>query len=111
MTIYVTNKSDKKLVDGYGGVFYDFKKGMTVEIPEEVARHIFGYGDPDKEMYLARLGWIVSKNDLEDGLAILDQWEISDQPPKKSQSLSPLVERLPLPTERRVRGKVLQAVA
>ena len=110
-SIFVTNNSDKKLKDGYGGVFYEFKKGETVEIPENVARHIFGYGESDKEPYLARLGWVISRNDLEKGLEILSQWEFSTEAPKKNQSLSPLVERVPLPAEKRVRGKVLQAVA
>jgi hypothetical protein len=108
--IFVTNNSDKKLTDGFGGVFYEFPKGKTVEIPEEVARHVFGYGDDNKEPYLARLGWIVSRNDLDKGLEILAQWDISTQPAKKNQSISPLVERVPLPAKK-VGGKVLQAVA
>ena len=108
--IFVTNHSDKKLTDGLGGVFYEFPKGKTVEIPEEVARHIFGYGEKDKEPYLARLGWIKTHNELDDGLKILEQWEISPEPPKKNQSISPLVERVPLPAKK-VGGKVLQAVA
>jgi hypothetical protein len=106
--IYVTNRSDKKLKDGLGGVFYTFPKDTTVEIPEEVARHIFGYGIEDKEVYLARLGWCRTSNDLEDALKILDQWEISTQPPKKDQSLSPLVEKVPLPAKRQVRGNILK---
>ena len=110
-TIFVTNNSDKKLTDGYAGVFYEFKKGETVEIPLDVARHVFGYGEDDKEPYLARLGWVISRNDLEKGLEILSQWEFSTEAPKKNQSLSPLVERVPLPTSRKGGGKVLQAVA
>ena len=109
--IFVTNNSDQELKDGFGGVFYEFKPGSTVEIPEEVARHIFGYEDDNKEPYLARLGWIISQNDLEKGMELLSQWEISTQPPSKNQSLSPLVERVPLPTSRKGVGKVLQAVA
>ena len=109
--IYVTNNSDKKLKDGYGGVFYEFKQGETVEIPEDVARHIFGYGDPNKEPYLARLGWIISQNDLDKGLELLSQWDLSTEPPSKNQSLSPLVERVPLPSSKKGGGKVLQAVA
>lgn len=108
--IFVTNNSDKKLTDGYGGVFYEFPKGKTVEIPEEVARHVFGYGDNNKEPYLARLGWSKTRNELEEGLKILSEWEISPQPPKKNQHIPPLVERVPLPAKK-VGGKVLQAVA
>jgi hypothetical protein len=63
--IYVTNNSDQDLRDGFGGVFYDFKKGATVEISEEAARHIFGYGKEDKTTHLARLGWIKTANDFQ----------------------------------------------
>jgi len=109
--IYVTNNSDQDLRDGFGGVFYDFKKGATVEISEEAARHIFGYGKEDKTTYLARLGWIKTANDLQEGLDRLAQWNLSTQPPKKNQSLSPLVERVPLPSQKRAGGKVLSVAA
>jgi len=109
--IFVTNNSDQDLKDGFGGVVYDFKKGSTVEISEEVAQHIFGYKDEDKMKYLARLGWVKTTNELESGLERLSKWELSTQPPKKNQSLSPLVERVPLPASKRAGGKVLQAVA
>ena len=69
--IFVTNHTDKTHKDGYGGVFYVFEPNKTVEIPVEVARHIFGYGEDNKEPYLARLGWIVTSNDLDKGLEIL----------------------------------------
>jgi len=108
--IFVTNHTDKTHKDGYGGVFYVFEPNKTVEIPVEVARHIFGYGEDNKEPYLARLGWIVTSNDLDKGLEILTKWDISTEPPKKNQSLSPLVERVPLPVKK-AGGKVLQAVA
>jgi hypothetical protein len=109
--IFVTNNSDQDLKDGFGGVVYDFKKESTIEIPEEVARHIFGYKDEDKMKYLARLGWVKTTNELESGLERLAKWELSTEPPKKNQSLSPLVERVPLPVSKRAGGKVLQAVA
>ena len=108
--IFVTNNSDQDLKDGFGGVFYEFKKGSTVEIPEQVATHIFGYKDDDKIKYLARLGWAKTSNELEIGLERLSKWELSTQPPKKNQ-LSPLVERVPLPSQKKGGGKVLQAVA
>jgi hypothetical protein len=109
--IFVTNNSDQDLKDGFGGVFYEFKPGSTVEIPEEFAIHIFGYKDEDKTKYLARLGWVKTTNELKEGLERLSKWELSTQPPKKNQSLSPLVERVPLPASKRVGGKILQAVA
>ena len=110
-TIYVTNRSDKPLKDGFAGQFYEFKPGSTVELSEEVARHIFGYGDENKEPYLARLGWAKTTNDLEEGLKRLAQWELSTEPPKKNQSLSPLVERVPLPSQKKAGGKILSVAA
>ena len=109
--IFVTNNSDQDLKDGFGGVFYEFKPGSTVEIPEEFATHIFGYKEQDKMKYLARLGWVKTTNELKEGLERLSKWELSTEPPKKNQSLSPLVERVPLPASKRAGGKILQAVA
>ena len=107
--IFVTNNSDKVWKDGYAGKFYTFGKGETVEVPIEVAKHVFGYGDDNKEPYLARLGWITTSNDLDKGLELLSKWEFSTEPPKKNQSLSPLVERVPLEVVKSRGGKVLSA--
>jgi len=109
--IFVTNNSDQDLKDGFGGVFYEFKPGSTVEIPEEFATHIFGYKEDDKMKYLARLGWVKTTNELKEGLERLSKWELSTEPPKKNQSLSPLVERVALPSSKKAGGKILQAVA
>ena len=109
--IYVTNNTQEPLKDGFGGVFYDFLPGKTIQIPEEAARHIFGYNDPDKAPYLARLGWVRNTQEMQVGLDRLAQWEISTQPPKKNQSLSPLVERVPLPSQKKGGGKVLSVAA
>ena len=107
--IFVTNNSDKVWKDGYAGKIYTFGKGETVEVPIEVAKHVFGYGDDNKEPYLARLGWITTSNDLDKGLELLSKWELSTEPPKKNQSLSPLVERVPLEVVKPRGGKVLSA--
>jgi len=109
--IYVTNHTQEPLNDGFGGVFYEFLPGKTVEIPEEAAQHIFGYNDPDKAPYLARLGWVRNTGEMQAGLERLAKWELSTQPPKKNQSLSPLVERVPLPAQKRGGGKVLSVAA
>lgn len=111
MSIFVTNNSDMKLLDGYAGVRYEFKPGTTVEIPDEAARHIFGYGDDNKVPYLARLGWMVTNNDLDSGMERLSHWELTTEPPKKNQSLSPLVEKVPLPSKQGAKGNVLKAVS
>jgi hypothetical protein len=107
MNIFVTNYSDKVLKDGYAGKFYTFGKGETVEVPIEVAKHVFGYGDANKEPYLARLGWIRTANDLDEGLERMSKWKFADQPPKKNDSLSPIVERVPFEVVKSRGGKVL----
>jgi len=107
--VYVTNNSDVEFSDGYNGVVYDFKKGATLQVPETVARHVFGWGDTDKAQYLVRLGWISSESDIPKGIALLDKFLISAEPPKKNDA--PLiVERVPLPASRRSGGNV-RAVA
>ena len=106
ISIFVTNLTEKKLIDGFAGVKYTFKPGEPLEVPIEVAKHVFGYGDENKEPYLARLGWIRTTNDLEDGLAILEKWVFSDRPPEKNHSLSPVVERVPLQAVKQTEGKV-----
>jgi len=107
-TIFVTNHSDIELVDGWNGVKYDFKPGTTVELPISIATHIFGYGVEDKEPYLARLGWAKSRNELKDGLAILNKWEFTNEAPKKDRVLSPVVEKVPLPFKK-AGGKIPSA--
>jgi len=109
--VYVTNYTQEPLKDGFGGVYYEFLPNQTVEISEEAARHIFGYNDPDKAPYLARLGWVRNTGEMQAGLERLAKWELSTQPPKKNQSLSPLVERVPLPAQKRGGGKVLSVAA
>jgi hypothetical protein len=99
--IYITNKSDKVWRDRHAGVDYEFPINKTVEIPEAAALHIFGYGDSNKEPYLARLGWCKSTNELPDALERLGKWDFSIDPPKQNQSLSPLVEQVPLPVNKR----------
>lgn len=110
-TIFVTNNSDVKLRDGYAGEFYDFLPGKTVEIPIEVAHHVFGYGEEDKMPYLTRLGWLVNQNEVDKAFALLAKWDLSTEAPKKNQPLSPLVEKVPLPSDRKAGGKLLTVAA
>ena len=66
-TVFVTNTSDIILTDGWDGVSYTFEPGKTIEVPEFVATHIFGYKEKDVAPKLARLGWAATLNDLEQG--------------------------------------------
>lgn len=110
-TVFVTNRSDTVLRDGYGGVFYDFVKDKTVEIPIHVAQHVFGYGKTNKEPNLARLGWIRSHADLAKGLELLAQFDISEQQPEQNRSLPSAVSVVPLRVEKSAGGKVTQRAA
>ena len=107
--VFVTNHGDTVLKDGWDGVVYEFNKGATVEIPDFVATHIFGYGVDDKEPCLIRLGWIKTSNDFKDGLEKLSKFEITTHP-VKNHSLSPVVGKVPLPLQRG-EGKTLAFLA
>ena len=109
--IYVTNNSDQDLRDGFGGVFYDFQKGKTLEIPEEAARHIFGYGKDDKESCLAHLGWIRLHSELEQGMEKLSKFDIQTEAPEQNRSLPSAVGVVPLRLEKAAGGKVTQRAA
>lgn len=108
-SIFVINRTDKKLKDGYAGVFYEFLPNQVVEVPLEVAQHVFGYGIDNKEPFLARLGWVKTANELDEGLERLSKWELLTEKPKKNDSLSPIVEPVPLRPVRAAGGKVLSA--
>jgi hypothetical protein len=107
-TTFVTNTWEKPIKFDYAFKLYEFPVGKTVEIPEDAARHLFGYGEEDKEPYLVRLGLIQTKKDIPDGIRILSKFLISLDPPKRNQSLSPLVEKVPLPGNARAGGNFKQ---
>lgn len=98
-TLYVTNRWEKPIEFNFNFKPYKFPVGETVEAPEEAVRHIFGHGEVDKEHIMARLAIIKTRNDIPEGLKILSKFEITDRPPAKNHSLSPVVERVPLPTK------------
>lgn len=109
--VTVTNKSGIALTDGYGGVFYEFLLGKPVEVPVHVAKHVFGYGEQNKEPYLTRLGWIRSHADLDSGIERLNKFEITTQQPHKDRSLPSAVSVVPLRVEKHAGGKVNQRAA
>lgn len=96
--VFVTNHTDTVLEDGYDGVRYRFAPGDCIAIPEDVARHVFGYGLENREPCLVRLGWITTHNDLPSGLARLEKFEITETETRRS--LSPVAERVPLKPSR-----------
>ena len=109
--VYVTNTGDTKLKDGFAGVYYDFPKNETVEIPLDAARHIFGYMNPNKEPFLSRLGWVRSFAEIEKGFEKLQEFKISEQPPEQNRSLPSAVGVVALHVERRVERTVTKRAA
>lgn len=105
MNVYVTNHRDESFEDGYAGVMYKFDPGKPTSVPVEAARHIFGYGDDNKEPYLIRLGWVSTRKDLPAGLNLLKLFDIKEEVERDHDSLSPVVERVPLPVNSRRGGK------
>lgn len=103
--VYVTNNSDKALVVSFEFKNVDFPVGESVQVSVQAARHIFGYGDENKEPYLARLGFIRLHSEFQQGLEKLAQFEITSELPQKDRSLPSAVGVVPLRVERHVRGK------
>jgi hypothetical protein len=108
-SVFVTNKSDTILADSWNGVRFVLEPNSTVEVPVEFAVHVLGAESQDKAPYLARLGWSMTANDVEEGVKKLQKFEISNEPPiVKNHSLPPVVEKVPLPTEKKAGGKLLK---
>lgn len=110
-SVWVLNTSDDDLKDGFDGKNYDFKVGVSVEIPLLVAKHVFGYLDADKEPHLVRLGWVKLSTDVSAGLARLEKFKISPEPIQNHHYQSPVVGRIPLPPTKGGGGKGTQKVA
>jgi hypothetical protein len=106
-TVYVTNRWVKPIEFSFEYKPYCFPVGETVEAPLEAVRHIFGHGEPDKVPFMSRLSLIQTQKDIPEGLKILQKFEITDEPPKKDHLLSPVVERVPLPSK--VGGKLKES--
>jgi hypothetical protein len=110
--VFVTNNSDNKFVTEFCYKQIEFPVGKPVQISVIAAKHIFGYGDNNKEPYLARLGWIQLHSELEQGLERLSKFEISDKPlVEEDRSLPSAVGVVPLHVEKRGGGATRHRVA
>ena len=103
--MYVTNNNDFDYQDRYNGNDYTFPAGQSVGIEMDVARHIFGVGDPDKSSYLVRSGWAKTSDSVHAGYDILNRFIFSDVPnspatgdtPAAAPSVPPEVSAAPIP--------------
>jgi hypothetical protein len=105
--IYVTNNGIDPLVDFFDGTKYEFTPGKEVQVPEIVAKHIFGYGDDNKEPYLVRLGWMKMSNDFQAAMEKMGAFSFSRQSGQTVHLSAPVVERVAAPQLKpRVSAKV-----
>jgi hypothetical protein len=96
-TICVRNNGNDPLVDSFNGVTYNFATGEEVEIPEVAAKHIFGYGDDNKEPYFVRLGWMKMNTDYPMAMDRMSRFSFSKESSKPVHVSAPVVERVAAP--------------
>lgn len=96
-TLFVRNNGDDGFVDSFDGSTYEIAPGKEVEIPEVAAKHIFGYGDDDKEPYLVRLGWMKMNTDMPVAMERLGKFSFSRESSKPVHLSAPVVERVAAP--------------
>jgi hypothetical protein len=95
-SVFVTNRGMKH-ISRYCGQNYVFNTNEEVEIPLEAAKHIFGYGDDNKEPYFVRLGWMKISTDFDKAVSRLSEFTFSSEPAKKVHLSAPVVERVAAP--------------
>jgi len=78
--IRVTNGNEKTVHGRYAGRDYVFKPGVPLDVPEEVARHVFDFGREDKTQALNRLGWAKSSDEMDVALKMLAKISFEDPP-------------------------------
>lgn len=61
--IFVTNHNDFTHSDSFNGEEFFFQPEEKVQISEDAAAHMFGFGRSDKTENLVRLGWATKMND------------------------------------------------
>jgi len=91
--IRVTN-GNASLVGRFNGRDYHFKQGVPIDVPELVAKHVFGFGMADKSVALNRLGWARSSDELEAGMEKLSKVSFDD-PPEMVEAPKPARGRHP----------------
>jgi hypothetical protein len=96
-TLFVRNNGDDRFVDSFNGSTYEIAPGKEVEIPEVAAKHIFGYGDDNKEPYLVRLGWMKMNTDMPVAMERLGKFSFSRESSKPVHLSAPVVERVAAP--------------
>jgi hypothetical protein len=103
--IFVTNRGIPAS-GKFEGRIYDFPTGVEMEISEKAAKHIFGYGDDNKEPYFVRLGWMKMNTDLPRAKERLADFTFSSESRMTVHLSAPVVERVAAPMpEVKTKGK------
>ena len=81
--VKVTNRHPVRFRDRFNGSDYVFEPNEAVIMGEDAAKHIFGYGDPNKVPYLSRLGKMLStqvegEGGLKDAMKWLGRFEFKE---------------------------------
>ena len=102
--VRVTNGTDQVICGRFDGQDYEFPPETPKDVPEEVAMHIFAFGQKDKAQAMAMLGWASTSAQLPEALRRLEKISFEeppeqvDAPPKKAaakrigDAASPLVK-------------------
>lgn len=99
--VKVINKHSMRFRDRYDGKDFVFEPNEAVLMPDDAARHIFGYSDPDKMPYLARIGKLTNTQvegigGVKDAMKWLERFEFREQVLKMEDRV---VEALPFADE------------
>jgi hypothetical protein len=81
--VKITNKHPVRFRDRYDGKDYVFEPNEPVIMNDEAAKHIFGYGDPNKVPYLSRIGKMTTtqlegQGGLKDAMKWLERFEFKE---------------------------------
>lgn len=76
MLITVNNSGDAFKAK-YDGISYEFPTGGSATIPLDAARHIFGFGLPDKSEVLSKHGWLRHNGEMDAAMTRLNDFSFS----------------------------------
>lgn len=99
--VKVINKHPVRFRDRYDGKDFVFEPNEAVLMPDDAARHIFGYGDANKLPYLSRIGKLLTtqvdgQGGVKDAMKWLERFEFREQVLKMEDRV---VEALPFADE------------
>jgi hypothetical protein len=80
------DKGKQEIRGRFNGKDYVFPFGVPVNVPVDVARHLFGLGSDDKSAAFARLGWAKLSDEIEGATERLRNIKFDDLPELMEQA-------------------------